>query len=84
MVYGKQPEGRIAAVIQDQIIRPGRGQMLTSKHALADLAGFEIGLDHQAVKDIIQTSDWSWSASKKRSSSSPILPLRRFNSMDTR
>ena len=29
-------EGAWAKVIQDQIIRPGRSQMLTSKHVLAD------------------------------------------------
>ena len=57
VVQGEQPEGRITTVIEQQVVVPGRGQMLAGEHTLTDMAGLEIRLDHQIVENVIQARE---------------------------
>jgi hypothetical protein len=49
---GKQPEGRVATIIKDQILRRRRLQVFTGQHPLPDVIGVEFGVHHHAIEHI--------------------------------
>jgi hypothetical protein len=50
----EQPKGRVASIVEHQIVGPGRGQVLAGQHPLAHIGGHQVGLDHHGVEHIVK------------------------------
>jgi hypothetical protein len=50
----KQPERGVSAIVEQQILRIGRGEVLPGEHAFAHVRAHNLGIDDDAVEQIVQ------------------------------
>ena len=58
-MQGEQPKGRVAAIVEHQIVSPGRGQVLSGQHPFAHVGGHQLSLHHHRVEHVVKHRDAS-------------------------